>query len=119
MGRRPDGALESEILGVLWRSEGALTAAEVRSQLAGDLAYTTVMTVLGRLYDKGMVRRTLRGRAWAYAASMSESELTAQRMGHALAGARDRASALTGFVGGLSKRDTELLRRVMSELDEQ
>lgn len=119
MARRPDGALETEILGVLWRAEQALTPAQVRDQLTGDLAYTTVMTVLGRLHDKGMVRRTPRGRAYAYAASMSESELTAQRMGQALAGANDRASALTGFVGALSKRDAEVLRRVVRELDDR
>jgi predicted transcriptional regulator len=117
--RRPDGALESEILGVLWHTERALTPAEVRGQLRSELAYTTVMTVLGRLHDKGLVRRTQRGRAFAYAAALSESELIARRMSEALAGTEDHASALTGFVGGLSKRDTDLLRRAMNKLDQR
>ena len=117
MARRPDGALESEVLGVLWRAERALTPAEVRSKLGGDLAYTTVMTVLGRLHDKGLLRRDQRGRAFAYTATVSESELIARRMGEALAGTRDRASALVGFVGELSKRDVELLRKVVNDRD--
>ena len=117
MTRRPDGALESDILAVLWGADRALTPAEVRDRLVGELAYTTVMTVLGRLVDKGLLRRAPRGRAFAYSPAMTESELTARRMGEVLAAAQDRASALSGFVGGLSKRDAQLLRRVIEDLD--
>jgi predicted transcriptional regulator len=117
MARRPDGALESDIMAVLWSADRAMTPAQVRERLAGELAYTTVMTVLGRLVDKGLLHRTPHGRAFAYSPAMSESELTARRMGEVLAGAHDRASALSGFVGGLSKRDSELLRRVIEDLD--
>ena len=113
MARRPDGALESDILAVLWAAKGPLTPGEVRDALGTELAYTTVMTVLGRLFDKGMVQRQPRGRAFAYRPSQSESELAAQRMRDILSGAKDRASALTGFVDGLSKRDAELLRRIV------
>jgi predicted transcriptional regulator len=115
--RRPDGALEADVLTVLWRAGRATTPGEVRDALGGDLAYTTVMTVLSRLHDKGLLARERRGRAFAYSPVMSESELSAQRMGEALARARDRAGALSGFVGGLSKRDAALLRRVMKELE--
>lgn len=117
MARRPDGALELEVLSVLWRSPRPLTPAEVRAQLAGDLAYTTVMTVLGRLHDKGIVTRTERGRAYAYTAALTESQLTARRMSDVLAGAHDRAGALSGFVGNLSKRDAALLRRAIERTD--
>ena len=115
MARRPDGALESEVLSVLWQAKRSLTPAEVRSELSGGLAYTTVMTVLVRLHEKGLLRRDQRGRAFAYSASLSESELTARRMAEALGGTSDRISALTGFVGGLSKRDVDLLRQVVED----
>ena len=115
MSRRAYGALETDVLGVLWDDDAALTPGEVRDGLGGDLAYTTVMTVLTRLFEKGLVTRTPRGRAFAYRPSQSRSELAAQRMRDILADAGDRASALTGFVGGLSKRDAELLRRIMGE----
>ena len=61
--RRPDGALEADVLGVLWASERALTPGEVKAVLGSDLAYTTVMTVLTRLWKKGLANRTANGRS--------------------------------------------------------
>ncbi len=113
MGRRPDGALERDVMEVLWRADGPLTPAEVRSQLDVDLAYTTVMTVLGRLHDKGRARRESRGRAFAYASAVSESELAAEQMSAVLATSTDRVGALGGFVGTLSRGDRAALRRLL------
>jgi predicted transcriptional regulator len=113
--RRPDGTLELEVLRILWRARHPLTPGEVREELDSSLAYTTVMTVLGRLHDKALVSRSSAGRAYAYEAAVSESELTARRMGDVLAVAHDRAAALSGFVGNLSKRDITALRRAMDQ----
>lgn len=115
MGRRPDGALERDVLTVLWRAERPLTPAEVRGQLDADLAYTTVMTVLTRLNEKGLTVRSARGRAFAYAPTVSESELVAKRMKAELSVTKDRTGALAGFVGGLNRRDLAALRRVLDE----
>ncbi len=113
MGRRPDGALERDVMNVLWRADGPLTPAEVLEQLDVDLAYTTVMTVLGRLHDKNRAYRAPRGRAFAYSAAVSESELAAEQMNAALSCATDRVGALGGFVGVLSKGDRAELRRLL------
>ena len=115
MSRRANGALETDVLGVLWDADGALTPGEVRDSLGGDLAYTTVMTVLTRLFAKGLVTRIQQGRAFAYSPAQTRSELAAQRMRDVLADAGDHAGALTGFVGGLSKRDADLLRRIIGD----
>ena len=61
MSRRAYGALETDVLGVLWDDDSSLTPGEVRDALGGDLAYTTVMTVLTRLFEKGLVTRTQQG----------------------------------------------------------
>lgn len=45
---------EFELMKILWRL-GQATVAEVRAQADGDPAYTTVMTLLGRLEKKGAV----------------------------------------------------------------
>ncbi|MEO6654366.1 MAG: BlaI/MecI/CopY family transcriptional regulator [Ilumatobacteraceae bacterium] len=113
MGRRPDGALERDVMEVLWRATGSLTPAEVLERLDLDLAYTTVMTVLGRLHDKDHARRETRGRAFAYSAAVSESELAAQQMNSVLSSATDRVSALGGFVGVLTNGDRAALRRLL------
>lgn len=45
---------EFELMKILWRLERA-TVAQVRAEAGGDPAYTTVMTLLGRLEKKGAV----------------------------------------------------------------
>lgn len=114
MGRRPDGALERDVMEVLWRADGPQTPAEVRRQLDVDLAYTTVMTILGRLHQKGRANRTERGRAFAYMAAVSESELAAEQMNAVLSTAADREGALGGFVGSMSNADRAALRRLLN-----
>ncbi len=56
---------ELDIMGVLWES-GPSTVAEVRERLADDLAYTTVLTVLRVLEEKGHVGHEEEGRAHRY-----------------------------------------------------
>lgn len=113
MNRRPDGALERDIMEVLWGADDPLTPAEVSERLDVDLAYTTVMTVLRRLHDKGRAVREQRGRAFAYSAAVSELELAVEQLHAVLSPMTDREGALAGFVGGLSRRDRAALRRLL------
>src|SRR4051812_2809014 len=70
--RRAPGELAGAVLTVLWRSGRALTAGEVRDALAGPdaggaLSYSTVVTILSRLHDKGVLARQRdEGRAFRY-----------------------------------------------------
>jgi len=117
--KRPDGALEADVLGVLWAADSqTLSPAEVNERLPTDLAYTTIMTVLTRLWKKGLAERVEAGRGYAYRATYSESELTSQRIRDMLDQANDRASALAGFVDSLDTSDIQHLRRLLAELDE-
>ena len=56
---------ELDVMSVLWDLDSA-TVAEVREQLTDDLAYTTVLTVLRTLEQKGYVGHTGEGRAHRY-----------------------------------------------------
>ncbi|KKR66676.1 MAG: Penicillinase repressor [Microgenomates group bacterium GW2011_GWA2_40_6] len=51
---------------VLWSSKIPLKPADVKDKLAGDSAYTTIMTVLTRLADKKIVRRIKSGNTFLY-----------------------------------------------------
>jgi len=113
--RRPMGALEGDVLDVLWRADGPVTPADVRVALDTDLAYTTVMTILSRLWQKGLAARTKQGRAFAYEAVVSESDLAASRMRDALAGTSDRTATMSRFVDGLDKREAAALRALLDE----
>jgi predicted transcriptional regulator len=57
--------LELQIMQALW-DLGPGTVSDVQSRLSGDLAYTTVQTMLGVLLRKNKVRRQLAGRAFVY-----------------------------------------------------
>ena len=54
-GRRGAGELEAAVLEVLQRGGSALSPGEVRELIGGDLAYTTVVTILSRLHAKGVL----------------------------------------------------------------
>lgn len=56
---------ELDVMNVLWEM-GSATVAEVRERLADDLAYTTVLTVLRTLEEKGYVTHEEEGRAHRY-----------------------------------------------------
>ncbi len=113
--RRPDGALERDIMRVLWAAPEPLLPAEVNDRLAQGLAYTTVATVLGRLRIKGLVQRAARGRAFAYTAVVPEFELARQRIADVLMSASDRGAVLAGFVSSLSKREAKEVRALLDE----
>jgi len=56
---------ELDVMSVLWEV-GPATVAEVRERIADDLAYTTVLTILRTLEQKGYVSHTEDGRAHRY-----------------------------------------------------
>ena len=57
---------ELDIMAVLWE-KGSGTVAEVREALSEDFAYTTVLSVLRTLEEKGYVSHTTEGKAHRYA----------------------------------------------------
>jgi predicted transcriptional regulator len=65
--------LELRIMQVLWRL-GPSQVQAVQQELDGDLAYTTVQTMLNVLHRKGRVTRLLRGRAYEYRTAVSEEK---------------------------------------------
>jgi BlaI family penicillinase repressor len=106
------GRLESAVMAVLWQRPEA-TVNDVLEVLNWDrpLAYTTVMTVLNRLVDKGFARRELRGRAARYWPAVEQS--TARRS--ALQRVVDRfygglrADAVAELLGGSDELSDEEL----------
>ncbi|MEU6115442.1 BlaI/MecI/CopY family transcriptional regulator [Streptomyces sp. NPDC047117] len=113
--RRGQGELEAQVLSVLRLSSGPATAAWVQERLDGDLAYTTVMTILSRLLAKGAVTRERLGRAFVWQAASDEAGLAALRMRRVLDGETDREAVLASFVTALSPDDERLLRGLLHE----
>lgn len=115
MRRLARGELESQVLGVLWAADAACTPRDVHSALSADrdLAYTTVMTILVRLWQKGLVSREPSGRSFAYRPVESRDERVASRMRQLLESAGDRSAALAGLVETLTDDELDALRRLV------
>jgi BlaI family transcriptional regulator, penicillinase repressor len=67
---------ELEIMKVIWERDSA-SVRDVYEELlkTRKIAYTTVMTVMGVLEQKGRLKKTLNGRAYVYRPSQPQSEV--------------------------------------------
>lgn len=65
---------ELDVMNVLWE-RGSGTVAEVQDALEDELAYTTVLTVLRTLEEKGHVTRRPEGRAHRYTPAVERQEV--------------------------------------------
>lgn len=107
-----DPFLENAVMDVLWDAMTELTPGEVKERLPEERAvsYTTVMTVMARLWKKGRLSRERRGRAYAYLPTMTRTDHAALRMEEILDTAGDRSNALARFAEQLSASERRRLR---------
>ena len=85
------------------------------------LAYTTVMTVLARLHEKGLLDREMAGRGYSYTPRFDEEHLIEHLGQREVADLLDRygAVALTQFIAALEDADPATLRRINSLVEER
>ena len=104
----------------LW-VRGSATVRELVERGCQDLAYTTVMTTLDRLFKKGYLTRSEDGRAFRYAPRFSREELHRQAAGHAFRQLLDASPAsslpLSFLVEILGERDEQLLEDLRRLVD--
>ena len=103
------------MLDVLWDDEGWMIPGEVHAVVGRRrrLAYTTIMTTMTRLWEKGRLDRRRRGRAFEYRPSLDRTEYAATRMNEFLTAAGDPRSALTHFVSAMDETEVAELRRAL------
>lgn len=99
---------------IVWGSPDPLTARQVADALAiRGLAYTTWLTVLGRLERKGLLARTRQTRAHTYSPVGSREDLVSSLMQQALGQADDREAALQRFARSVTPAEAAALRRAL------
>jgi predicted transcriptional regulator len=113
--RRRFGELENAVLAALWAALEPMVPAEVQAAVGDDLAYTTVMTILVRLHDKGVIERSKVGRAYAYRPVVAEADVVADQVRRLLDQGQDRAAVLQGLVDGLAPGDEHVLRELLGD----
>lgn len=118
--RRARGTLEDEVLAAVSSATGPRTVASVLESLDGSAAYTTVMTTLVRLCDKGYLVRSRHGRGYAYTlaapAQSIHAAVTARQMARLLAREGRRSDVLARFVAELEPGDDDLLRALLGDV---
>lgn len=109
------GGLEKAVMDRLWKWERPATVREVLEdlQLERKVAYTTVMTVMANLERKGLLARSLVGRAYAYAPVGGEADHAAALIAAAVGHSPDRTTPLLRFVSQMSSAEIEQLRAAL------
>ena len=106
------GPLELKVLESLWDRGRAATVRHVQPSFP-ELAYTTLMTTLDRLYRKGVLRRCRLGRAFGYEPRCSREALFGDMMSgqvsDLLASGHDSTALLSTLVQAVGHADAELL----------
>jgi predicted transcriptional regulator len=106
------GPLEQRLLEALWE-RGNATVRELVEGGCEDLAYTTVMTTLDRLFKKNLLAREAEGRAFRYTPRFTREELHREVAGEAFRQLLDASPAaslpLSYLVEILTERDAQLL----------
>ncbi|MFF9116757.1 BlaI/MecI/CopY family transcriptional regulator [Streptomyces massasporeus] len=108
---RPLGELEDAVMSRVWKWNRPVTVREVLEDLQKErsIAYTTVMTVLDNLHQKGWVRREAEGRAYRYEAVSTRAAYAAALMNDAWSQSDNPAAALVAFFGMMSEEQRRSL----------
>ncbi|WP_327235184.1 BlaI/MecI/CopY family transcriptional regulator [Streptomyces sp. NBC_01317] len=98
------GDLEDAVMTRVWQWNRPVTVREVLEDLQRErsIAYTTVMTVMDNLHQKGWVRREVDGRAYRYTAVSTRAAYAAALMNEAWSKSDNPAAALVAFFGMMS-----------------
>lgn len=106
------GPLERRLLEALWQ-RGTATVRELVEGDCGDLAYTTIMTTLDRLFKKNVLTREPDGRAFRYTPRLSREALQQEHAGEAFRQLLTVSSApllpLSYLVEIVTEHDAQLL----------
>jgi BlaI family penicillinase repressor len=109
---------ELAVMSVLWRL-GSATVADVRENLDEELAYTSVLSALQTLEDKGYVRHEPEGRAYRYFATVAADKAGKSAIGRIkeaiFQGSAERMFAQLVSDKKLSRDELERMRTLLAE----
>ncbi|MEI8308894.1 MAG: BlaI/MecI/CopY family transcriptional regulator [Chloroflexales bacterium] len=113
------GPLETEIMQILWQEERS-TVKKVHRKLSSqrEIAYTTVMTTMSRLAEKGVLNRHREGLAYVYTPAISEEDFVTMVVRQVLDGLLDDYSdtAIEYMIDYLARNNPTELKRIQSAI---
>lgn len=119
------GDLEADIMELLWK-ESPASVRDIHENLASErsIAYTTVMTVMGRLAEKGLLIRKQHGRAYLYEPTQTREQFCSDAISTVMEGLLGGFGepVLSHFVDTVDSDDTakldELIRLIEKKKEE-
>ncbi|KQY82175.1 MULTISPECIES: BlaI/MecI/CopY family transcriptional regulator [Paenibacillus] len=113
------GPLEAKIMDILWARPGS-SIREVQAALEKDkdVNFNTVMTVMNRLVDKGLLGKTQKGRTSLYQPVQSKEEFMnnqSKELSHELVD-EFGALALNHMLDALEEADSSLIERLEQKI---
>lgn len=116
------GELEADIMELCWR-ENPCSVRDVHEKLAlkRPIAYTTVMTVMSRLTEKGLLKRESEGRAYSYVPTCSRDEFCAETVTTVMQGLLGGFGepVLSHFVEAVGEADADKLDELLRLIEQK
>lgn len=116
------GELEADIMEIVWQ-RGELTVRQVYEILQDirQIAYTTVMTVMSRLADKGLLKKLKEGNAFVYRATASREEFTRTTLKKVINELMEdfAAPAISQFMDSMENVDPEKMEELSRLIEEK
>ena len=117
MAKRKQGELESEVLGCLWDRPAGLSSQQILAMLGDDeIKVTTVLTVLSRLEDKGLITKAAgAGRGYVFLASTTREQHTAKALVELVGQTGNPAAVFSHFASGLTAKQLKDLKAALDK----
>lgn len=116
------GDLEAEVMKIVWKSE-RVTVRDVYEQLRleKNLAYTTIMTIMSRLAEKGLLAKEAQGNAYVYTPTISEKDFAQKVVSEVLDGLLEEFAepAMSHMVDRMSSEDIGKLEKLEKMIKER
>jgi len=119
----PFGELEEKVMDILWK-RGNATVREINEELSkkGEkYAYTTIMTILDRLYKKGVLDREKEGKGYRYIPKLSKEEfeeMITEKVISEIVKANP-STAVAAFSGIIEELNEEELKKLKEIIDKK
>jgi len=109
------GELELAVMDFAWSVSESTTVPDVHNHLlkSRKLAYTSTMTVMSRLFDKGLLKRNEKHRPYIYWPCLKREDYWVSLMLGVLSDVEDRTAALARFVERIDPKDAKTLRKLL------
>ncbi len=116
----PFGELEEKVMNIIWDKKSA-TVSQVKEALKDKFAYTTIMTVMDRLYKKGILQREKEGKGYRYYPTLTkeefEKELAKKVVKEII---REKPSTVvSAFEGVIEELPEEEIRKIKSLIEKR